>query len=154
MTERGRLQGTTVDEIHETDLQRGTIVSHTTSIADVTETLDYRPDLEAVYVVDTRDRYAGIVTTTDVLAWMDHNLPATGDEDGARVAEGLRETAIEEARNPASGRVLVEPTAPVEHGLQRMREGNLPVIPVVEPDGSIVGELTLTRVLTHILREH
>lgn len=153
MDERPPLQRTTVDKLHETDLPRGAVVAAGTPLADLVETLDVKADLLAVYVVDPRDRYVGLVTRADVVGWIDHNLdPGSvhASVDGRALADGIAGATARDAVHPKSAEVPVEPTEPAAHALQRMLAHGLPVAPVVESDGSVVGQLALTRVLRRL----
>lgn len=156
MDERPPLHRTTVEDLHESDLRRGTILAASASLRDVVEALDYKPDLAAVYVVDARDRYVGLVTRSDLAAWIDHNLAPTaeaGGLDGEGLADRISQAGAEEAVHPRSTEVAVEPSEPVEHALRRMIETGLPVVPVVDAEGSVLGELRTPRLLTHLLQD-
>lgn len=152
MDEQTPLTGTSVEQIHEPDLPRGTVIAASTPLSEVVETLDFKPDLQALYVVDPRDRYVGVITREDVAGWIDHNVDARGLEgpDAARLSDALGRASAQDAVHPRSADLPVEPSEPIEHALRRMVQAGIPVAPVVEPDGSIVGEIPLTRVLRRV----
>lgn len=146
------VEATTVDELYEDQLRRGTIVDASTPLADAVQTLDYQEAVRALYVVDTRERYAGVVTRATVLEWLSHDLggPAALDTttlDG--LGERAQQARVEDAAHPKSRRIPVEPHEPALHALRRMLEASLPVVPVVTPEGSLEGELALTRLIAH-----
>lgn len=156
MVERTSLHRTPVENLHESDLRRGTILAASASLKDVIHTLSHKSDLAAVYVVDARDRYVGIVTRSDLVGWLDHNLDTAAggaDLDGAVLAERIRQAGAEDAVHPRSAEVALEPHESVEHALRRMIVTGLPVVPVVDAEGSIMGELELPRLLTHVLQD-
>lgn len=150
------VQGTTVDEVYEEALGRGAIVDAATPLADVVDTLEFKEALEAVYVVDHRDRYVGVITRSDLLGWLEHNLQAPQSRDAfpwAALGESVGGASAEDAVNPRSRQIPVEPREPLEAALRNMLAGRLTVVPVVSPDGDVEGELTLTRALRHALKE-
>lgn len=148
------VDGTTVDELYEDQLRRGAVVDDSAPLAEAVRTLDYQDALQALYVVDTRERYAGVVTRETVLAWLSHDLAGPAALDTTTLdalAERAQEAAVEDAVHPKSRRIPVEPHEPALHALRSMLEASLPVVPVVAADGSLRGELTLTRVLASTL---
>jgi CBS-domain-containing membrane protein len=150
------VDATTVDELYEAQLRRGAVADAATPLDEAVERLDYQDGLTAIFVVDTRERYAGVVTRETLLEWLSHNLPGPAALDTAGPAElaaRAEEATVEDAVHPKSGRVPVEPDEPALHAVRRMLDAGLPVVPVVSPDGSLRGELALARVLAHGLEE-
>lgn len=150
------VQQTTVEDVYEDQLRRGAIVDAATPLADVVETLDYQGVLRAIYVVDTRDRYAGVVTRSDLVGWIEHNLDqpqAHGVFPWEGLAESLRGACAEDAVHPKSRRIPVEPGEPVDHALRSMLSAGVTVAPVVRADGTIEGELTATRAARYALED-
>lgn len=147
------VQQTTVEDVYEDQLRRGAIVDASTPLADVVEMLDYQEALRAVYVVDARDRYVGVVTRSDLVGWIDHNLDQQGVFPWDEMAEAVPGTRAEDAVHPGSREIPVEPTEPVEHAMRSMLSAGVTVAPVVTAEGSIEGELTITRAMRHALED-
>lgn len=146
------VDATTVDELYEEQLPRGAIVDASTPLAEAVQALDYKGALQALYVVDTRERYAGVVTRGTVLEWLAHDLEGPAAVDTATLdglGERTREATVEDAVHPKSRRIPIEPSEPALHALRSMLQTSLPVVPVVTADGSLEGELTITRLLAH-----
>lgn len=148
------VESTTVDDVYEETLQRGAIVDAATPLTDVVEALEYKEAMRALFVVDPRERYVGVITRTDVLGWLEHNLEAPQAHDAFpwdALGDSVRAASAEDAINPRSAEVPVEPREPVDAAVRKMLTGRLAVVPVVHPDGSIKGELTLTRAIQYAL---
>ena len=56
-----------------------------------------------------------------------------------------------DAIHPDSQQAVVQPDDPVDHAVQLMLEHDLIAIPVVDDERRILGDLTLSRVLRHLL---
>lgn len=146
------VEGRTVEDVYEADLRLGAIVDDSAPLIDVAETLDYEEALDAIYVVDTRDRYLGIVTRSDLLGWLEQELSSPQTRTGFpwdRLRETMEKARAADAVNPASREAAVEPRDPLERAVRNMLSSSLTVVPVVTPEGDIEGELALT----HVLRE-
>ncbi len=143
-------QGTPVDALYEDQLSPEHIVDATASLREVVERLSFRDEVQAVYALDTRDRYVGIVTERTLLEWLRHNLAEPGALDRATVstlARATQDAQAQEAVHPRSGELPVEPHEPAMHALRSMLSASLVVVPVVSADGSLLGDIRLTRLL-------
>lgn len=148
------VEGVTVDEVYEEALGRGAIVDASTPLTDVVDALEFKEVLDALYVVDHRDRYVGVITRSDLLGWLEHNLEAPQSRDAFpwdALADSIQAGRAEDAIHPRSGQIPVEPREPIEGALRKMLAAGLTVLPVVSPDGDVEGELTLTRALRHAI---
>jgi CBS domain-containing protein len=146
------VEGRTVGEVYEDDLRRGAIVSDSTPLVNLVETLDFQ-DLEALYVVDAREIYYGLFTRSDLLGWLEQELAAPQTRTGFpwdRVGEALEGAHAGDAVNPDSRNVPVEPRDPLDRALRNMMQASVTVVPVLDPDGGIEGELSHTRVLREV----
>lgn len=147
---------TTVDEIYEEQLGHGAIIDDSTPLSEVVDALHYKEALEALYVVDPRERYVGVITRRDLVGWVEHTLEAPQSRDAFPwdgLAKRARQARAEDAVNPRSREIPVEPGEPLERALRQMLSASLTVVPVVAADGSIQGELLLTRALQHVLED-
>ncbi len=143
----------TVDDVFDPDEPLAVIVDDATPLRDVLANLDAREDLNAVLVVDTRERLLGAITRADLAAWMSTALDTSPVADAfpwGELIEALKKASAEDACNPRSGELAVEPTEPLEHALRNMLMGQLATLPVVDPDGRVLGELELGRVLSAV----
>jgi CBS domain-containing protein len=144
------VEGKTVGEVYEDDLRRGAVVSDSTPLPDIVETLDFQGPLEALYVLDPREIYYGLVTRSDLLGWLEQELASPQTRTGFpwdRLDDVLADAHASDAVNPDSRNVPVEPRDPLDRALRNMMTSSLTVVPVLNPDGGIEGELSLTRVL-------
>jgi CBS domain-containing protein len=147
------VEGKTVDEVYEGDLRRGAVVSDSTPLLEIVETLDFQEPLEALYVLDAREVYYGLITRSDLLGWLEQELGAPQGRTGFpwdRVGEALAGAHASDAVNPDSRNVPVEPRDPLDRALRNMMMASLTVVPVLNPDGGLEGELELTRVLREV----
>jgi CBS-domain-containing membrane protein len=147
------VEGKTVGEVYEDDLRRGAVVSDSTSLSEIVETLDFQGPLEALYVLDPREVYYGLITRPDLLGWLEQELASPQGRTGFpwdRAGEALSNAYASDAVNPNSRNVPVEPRDPLDRALRNMMTASLTVVPVLDPDGGIEGELSLTRVLREV----
>lgn len=147
------VEGKTVGEVFEGDLRRGAVVSDSTPLPEIVETLDFQGPLEALYVLDAREIYYGLVTRSDLLGWLEQELASPQTRTGfpwTELGEVLEGAHAGDAVNPDSRNVPVEPRDPLDRALRNMMQASLTVVPVLNPDGGLEGELRLTRVLREV----
>ena len=110
--------------------------------------------LHGIFLVDSRRRFNGVITRRDLLNWARSHSPIeTGANQFSR-RELMRMGFAAKARDLAQGDrgslgVLTSNT--LEEALKQMLDYDVEHIPVLERDGTIVGDLTLPEALSGII---
>lgn len=150
----GSATGTTVDAIYEEQLSHDRVVDASQPLEDIVSAFTFQSTVEALYVVDTSDRYVGVITERTLLKWLRHNLEgplALDRANPSKLGKLFEGATAEEAVHPRSGELPVEPHEPLMHAVRSMLSSSLVVAPVVAADGSLKGELRFVRVAQHAL---
>ena len=115
-----------------------------------------RRDSRLVYVVDKKGRLLGVVSCYDLLRaalpfYVDSNLARALPDDAAVVCEGFaacQNKTAADVMNPKVVSVSQDDTFFTAEAL--FAEGKFHVLPVVDADGRVVGELTRRRILDYL----
>ena len=117
-----------------------------------------RRDSRLVYVVDAAGKLLGVVSCYDLLRaalpfFVDSNLARALPEDAAVVCEGFaacRNKTAAEVMNPKV--VAVGPNDTFFAAEALFAEGKFNVLPVVDTEGRVVGEITRRHILDFLAR--
>jgi CBS domain-containing protein len=113
--------------------------------------------LRGIFVTDEAGRLMGIITRTDLLDWVRLRLgtalkaTAGKPERILRLIHLVGATTARDAIHSGSERAAVRLEDPVDRALQLMLDIDLIAIPVVDNEGRILGDLTLSHVLRNLL---
>ncbi|MFH1560790.1 MAG: CBS domain-containing protein [Chloroflexota bacterium] len=108
------------------------------------------PGVTAVFLVDSRERFAGMISRADLLKWAQLRLPGRGGSREIHVGEVLRLVFATKAEDLARGdrRSLgVRPNDTLAKALEQMINQEEITIPVLDSEGKIMGDLRLSEVL-------
>ena len=106
-----------------------------------------------VFLVDSRQRFAGIVTRTSLLKWAGVRL-AAGKGRRVSLSEVYSSVFSTKAKDLARGswRTMgVKTTDDIETALNQMIDSGVDYIPVLSKDGHVQGSLGLSQVLLQAL---
>lgn len=113
--------------------------------------------LRSIIVTDGAGRLIGVITRTDLLDWARLRLgTALRDTVGKpervlRLAQLVGASTAQDAIHRGSKQAAVRPDDTVDRALRLMVDGDLIAIPVVDAEEHILGDLTLSRVLSYLL---
>ncbi|GAB4524674.1 MAG: hypothetical protein Kow0047_34220 [Anaerolineae bacterium] len=113
--------------------------------------------LRSVFVVDEDERLIGVITRADILHWAQAKLggvlqsPHFEPEDIVRMVQLMRATTAREAIHPRSDEAAVQLDTLLSHALRKMIDLDLVAIPVVDEEGRVIGDLTLSNALQFLL---
>ena len=124
---------------------------------DVVLQLARQPELRGAFVVDHQQRLLGVITRTDLLEWARAKLgaalqaPWRGTEETLRLASLINATTAGQVMHKASSRAAVKLEDSLAHALRLMVELDLIVLPVVDGERRVVGEVRLSDILVRAL---
>ena len=145
-----------VREVYRTAGTESVMVRESDSMDSVLAQFAGRTGLRSIFVTDDEGRLVGVITRSDLLDWTKLRLGAvlTGaltQDRLMRLSQLVRAATARDAIHPGGPVVSVGPDADVGEALHEMLEADLTALPVVDGQGRILGDLTLSDVLRHVL---
>ena len=123
----------------------------------VVQGLAQHPELRGTFVVDEQQRLLGVITRNDLLDWARAKLgtslhaPWKGTEKTLRLASLINASTVSEVVHADSIRAAVSLDNSLAHALKLMVEMELIVLPVVDVDRRVIGEVRLSNILARAL---
>ena len=114
-------------------------------------------DVRGVFVVDEMNRFAGVITRTDLLDWARVKLgavlfgPRVDMEKSIRIATLVHASKIGDILRPETSKIAVLGSDRLARAARLMIEANLIVLPVIDEGQQIIGSLTLSELLNAAL---
>ena len=136
-----RIHGTATDTVREE-----------TPLEKVIERFAKEPGLRGVFVVNTRRQFSGVVTRSDLIRWTHYSLfGGKGRQDVSisefyRVVDAVR---VKDLMNPGMQALAVKETDSLQTALDKMLDYEEDLLPVVDNDYRILGDLRISEVLFH-----
>ena len=145
-----------VKDVHEAAGTVALLVNESNSLEEVLRRFSQEAALRGIFVTDDSGRLAGVITRRDLLDWIRLRLgtalqgPLT--QDGImRLAHLVRVGTARDAIHPGGEEVSIRPDDPLDQALQIMLDSDIIALPVIDDEGRILGDLTLSDVLRHLL---
>jgi CBS domain-containing protein len=151
------LKKLTVQDAYQLDDQDPILVKMTAGFNEVVQNFVTHADLRGVFVVDDDNRFAGVITRTDLLHWAQVKLgafflkPGMNSEETLKLAKLINVSAVEDVLRPDTKKAAVVANETLAHALKTMIEADLIVLPVIDEAQYIIGGLTLSEVLNSAL---
>jgi len=126
-------------------------------LSDIITKLADDPCLRGIFLVDSRLRFAGVITRSDLLKWAYLRVGEQVGSIGVRISRrDIFDLVISgKAQDVARGdwRTLgVRPDDNLEEALRQMFEHDAIDLPVLDQNGKILGDLRLSRVLREAVK--
>ena len=115
----------------------------------------HEPGLRGMFLVDSHQRLAGIITRTDLMKWVHLQLFGGKGRHELMVSEFLRIVDARKARDLVRGdqhAVAVKETDTLQTALDKMLDYEEDVLPVLDIGGRILGDLRLSEVLLKAIK--
>jgi CBS-domain-containing membrane protein len=126
-------------------------VSDDTSLGEVVTRLAADASLRGICLVDSSQRFVGMITPPDLLKWTAFRLgswfPAPGRLSAARVLDIVSATKAKDLARGDWHSLGVRPNDTLGSALKQMIEHEVDTIPVLDAEGRILGDLRLSEVL-------
>jgi CBS-domain-containing membrane protein len=135
-----------VYQIHGT---ASAIISRDELLSNVLSRFAYEPGLRSIFLVDSEDRFAGLITRIAILRWAQYQLVA-GRKKTASSRDVHDMVSQTQAKSLARGdwRTLgVKENDSLQEALDQMVDFGEDVLPVLNEDGIILGDIRLSEIL-------
>jgi len=143
-----------VKELYQLHGTASTNVSEDASLEDVITLLGHEPRLQGVFLTDSEQKFSGVITPMDLAKWAHIQM---FDGKGRReipISTFYRIADARKARDlPRSdyGSLGVRETDSLQTALDKMLNYEEDIIPVLDNEGHILGDLRLSEVLMKAL---
>jgi len=120
-----------------------------TSLEEVIRTLAENPTLRAVFLVNAEKRYTLMITRGDLLNWAHLNLSG-GKGSNMAISEIFRILDARKAKDlasPFSSSLALKEQDTLQRALSMMMEFEEDILPVLDNQGKITGDLRLSELL-------
>ncbi|MDD5501436.1 MAG: CBS domain-containing protein [Candidatus Omnitrophica bacterium] len=124
------------------------------SLEDVIGTLIREPSLRGIFLVNSKQRLVGMVTRLDLIRWAHLNLTGGKGRHEIPISELFRIVDARKAKDLASGDphvLAVRENDTLQAALDKMLDYEEDVIPVLDSEGKVSGDLRLSEVLWWVL---
>jgi len=125
-----------------------------TSLADVISRFALEPGLRGVFLVDFRQRFSSMISRIDLMRWAHLQLSRGKGMRKIAVSEFFRIVDAKKAKDLARRGMRsfsVRENDTLQTALERMLDYEEDIIPVLDEDGKIIGDLRLSEVLLKVL---
>jgi len=125
-----------------------------TLLEDVIARFAHEPVLRGIFLVDSHQRLAGVVTRMSLMKWVHFQLFGGRRTKTASPWEVFRFVSAAKAKDLSSrdwNSLAVRETDSLQTALERMIDHNEGVVPVIDSEGKILGDLRLPEVLLKAL---
>ena len=136
-----------VYRLHETAYEE---VAGSVSLEEVIEIFAGKPAVRAVFMIDGRKRYAGMFSRLELLRWLHIQLFGGKGRREIPIAEFYRLASAKVARDLMSrdtSRFSVKEKDSLQVALDLMLDYEEDIIPVVDNDNRVIGDLRLSEIL-------
>lgn len=151
------LQKLTVQDAYHLDLEPSLIVGPDEDFGEVIHRLARLSEARGLFVADAGGRLLGVITRKDLLDWARVKLgsvlqvPPENLDQAMRLASLIHASTAGQVLHPDSQRAGVQPGDSLAHALRLMIELDIIVLPVVDAECRIIGDLKLVEVLEKAL---
>ena len=139
-----------VEDVYKVHGTSSVSVPEGTALEEIIAKFAREPAVTAVFLVDSRERFAGVISRADVLKWAQLRLPGGGGSREIHLGAVLRLVFATKAEDLARGdrrSVGVRPHDTLAKALEQMINQEELTIPVLDSEGKIMGDLRLSEVL-------
>jgi len=143
-----------VEEVYHLSGPAWISVPERTPLQEVVTRLAREPELRAIFLVDSHQRFAGTIRRADLLKWLYFQLFGKLGVEKGSTGEILHLSFATKAKDLARGdwRYFgVKPSDTIQIALERMVAYGDAIIPVLDNEGKILGDLRVTEILMKAL---
>ena len=154
------LQGLNVKDAYRLNDEDPIVVTLSNEIDQVIENFAHHAELSGIFVVEDDNRFAGVITRTDLLDWARVKVGTAlmkplGDRGKTlRLISLIHASKVSDMLRQETKEAAVLPDDTLAHALHRMIEADLILLPVIDESQHIIGSLTLSELLNRALAEN
>lgn len=138
-----RLHGTAADSVPED-----------TSLEYIIGRFAREPGLRGVFLVDSRQRFSGVITRADLMRWAHFQLFGGKGRHDIAISDFFRVVDAKKAKDLVTTdprAIAVRETDTLQTALDKMLDYEEDVLPVVDGERRILGDLRLSEVLLKVI---
>jgi CBS domain-containing protein len=131
------------------------IVYENEPLKEVTAKLASNPTIRGIFVVDSQGNFTGVITRVDLMKWV-HLKLFGGKGRELSIGEIFRLIYANKAKDLLRRdlfSITVKGNGTLQAALDRMIDYGEDIIPVLDKDGKIIGDLTVNKVLSALQAE-
>ncbi|MFC1989993.1 CBS domain-containing protein [Chloroflexota bacterium] len=143
-----------VSEVYKLHGTATDTISEDTSLEHIISRFAWEPGLRGIFLIDARQKLSGIVTRADLLKWAHFQLYGGKGRYELGISEFFRIADAKKAKDLArrDGRSLgIKETDSLQTALDKMLDVEEDVLPVIDNQGKILGDLRLSEVLLKVI---
>jgi CBS-domain-containing membrane protein len=143
-----------VEELYHLSEPASLSVPEGTPLQEVVARLAQEPDLRAIFLVDSQQRFAGTIRRADLLKWLYFQLFGRLGVEKGSTGEIIHLAFATRAKDLARGdwRYFgVKLCDTIQDALERMIAYGDAIIPVLDNEGKVLGDLRVTEILMKAL---
>ena len=123
-------------------------------LEEVVDRFAHEPYVRAIFLVDSHQRFTGMLRRIDLLKWIYLQLFGKTAGQKASTSEVLRLTFAQKAKDLARGdstNMGVRPSDSLQTAMNQMTAYGEAILPVLDDEGEILGDIRVTDVLLKAL---
>jgi CBS domain-containing protein len=143
-----------VSEVYTLSESASLSLPETTPLEEVITQFAHQPVVRAIFLVDSNERFAGMIRRLDLLKWLHLQLYGRTGGQKASTGEILRLTFAQKARDLARGdstSMGIRPSETLQNAMNKMIQYGEGILPVLDDDGKILGDLRVTDILLKLI---
>ena len=143
-----------VEEVYKLAGPASLSVPENTSLKEIVERFAHEPGIRAIFLVDSKKRFCGMIRRVDLAKWLYLKLFGKTGGGAAPTGEILRLAFADKARDLARGdseSMGIHPEDTLQEAMNQMIFHGEAIIPVVDKEGKILGDLRISEVLMKAL---
>ena len=154
------LQGLYVKDAYRLNDEDPIVAKLANEISQIIDSFTHHTELSGIFVVEEDERFAGVITRTDLLDWTRVKVGAAlmkplGDRGKTlRLVSLIDASKVSDVLRMETKEAAVSPDDTLAHALCTMIEADLVILPVIDEAQHIIGNLTLTELLNRALAEN
>jgi len=148
------LRTTPVSEVYRLHGTASAVIPEESPLETVITRFAGEPSLRGIFLIDAKGYFSGVVTRTDLLKWTHYNFFGEKGKRELIISEFFRMVDARTAKNiayKASTMLDVRETDSLQAALDKMLDNDEDILPVLNSQGEIVGDLRLSEVLSWVL---
>lgn len=148
--EKAEMNTAHVSEVHRLHSITSAIMPEDSPLEDIITRFTKEPGVRGVFLVDSQRRFTGLVTRIDLLRWAHLQLFGGKGRHEITVSEFYRIVDAKKAMdlcNSTQKALSVKESDSLQEALDKMLDHEEDVLPVLDSQGEIVGDLRLSEVL-------
>lgn len=143
-----------VKEVYRLHGTSSLTVSEDSSLEYVIAFLGHESRYYGVFLVDSEQRFRGIITRLDLIKWLDFQLFGSLGKHEIRASEFFHIVNAKKAKDLVGADYIsfaIKEDDTLQTALEKMLDFKEDIVPVLDSEGHILGDLRLSEVLTRAL---